>query len=125
MSAQKLTDVDLPVAEKSTRSRSSQAPRPSWTLRAVQAEPAVPTSAQEQLQDKVAVGDMELTMVAGEPRTVQRALEKKVLAVTTHFPLSVKLGTTGKAVPSQSELVILASMPWGGVLDLLVESVSC
>lgn len=57
---------------------------------------------------------MELTMVAGEPRTVQRALEKKVLAVTTHFPLSVKLGTTGKAVPSQSELVILASMPWGG-----------
>lgn len=70
-------------------------PRPSSTLIAVQAAPAVQTSAQEQLQEKMMISDLQeknLMMVAGEQRIVQHALEKNVLAMTTHFPLSVKLG---------------------------------
>lgn len=67
-------------------------PRPSSTLAAVQ------TSAQEQLQEKPMISDLQekdLVMVAGEQRVVQPALEKNVLAMATHFPLSVNLGNRG------------------------------
>lgn len=73
---------------------------PSSTVIAVQAAPAVQTAAQEQLQEKMMISDLQeknLMMVAGEQRIVQHALEKNVLAMTTHFPLNVKLGNRGKA----------------------------
>lgn len=75
-------------------------PRPSSALVAVQAAPSVQTSAQKQLQEKMMISDLQeknVMMVAGEQRIVQHALEKNVLAMTTHFPLSVKLGSRGKA----------------------------
>lgn len=90
----------LIVAEKSMTSsytpNQMTQPRPM----AVQAAPAVQTSAQQQLQGKMMISDLQeknLMMVAGEQRTVQHTLEKNVLAMTTHFPLSVKLGNRGKA----------------------------
>lgn len=75
-------------------------PRPSPTLAGVQAALAVQTSAQEQLQEKQTISDlqeMDVVTVAGEQRMVQRALEKNVLAMATHFPLSLKLGNRGTA----------------------------
>lgn len=74
--------------------------QPSPALVAVQAAPDVQTAAQEQLQEKMMISDLQeknLMMVAGEQRIVQHALEKNVLAMTTHFPLNVKLGNRGKA----------------------------
>lgn len=98
---------DLIIAEKSTKS--SHMPNqmaqpvlsshPSSTVIAVQASPAVQTAAQEQLHEKM-ISDLQeknLMMVAGEQRIVQHSLEKNVLAMTTHFPLNVKLGNRGKA----------------------------
>lgn len=41
--------------------------------------------------------EKDLVMVAGEQRMVQPALEKNVLAMATHFPLSVNLGNRGTA----------------------------
>lgn len=71
---------------------------PSSTVIAVQATPAVQTAADEQLQEKIISDQQEknLMMVAGEQRIVQHALEKNMLAMTTHFPLNVKLGNRGK-----------------------------
>lgn len=71
---------------------------PSSTVIAVQATPAMQPAAQEQLQEKIISDQQEknLMMVAGEQRIVQHALEKNMLAMTTHFPLNVKLGNTGK-----------------------------
>lgn len=75
-------------------------PHPSLAPGAVQAAPAVQTSAQEPLQEKLPIRDLQeknLMMLAGEQRIAQRALEKNVLAMTTHFPLSVTLANRGKA----------------------------
>lgn len=71
---------------------------PSSTVTAVQATPALQTATQEQLQEKIISDQQEknLMMVAGEQRVVQHTLEKNMLAMTTHFPLNVKLGNRGK-----------------------------
>lgn len=47
------------------------------------------------------ISDLQETnlMMAGEQRMVQQALEKNVLAMASHFPLSVKLANRGKANP--------------------------
>lgn len=70
---------------------------PSSTVIAVQTTPAVQTTANEQLQEKIISDQQEknLMVVAGEQRIVQHALEKNMLAMTTHFPLNVKLGNRG------------------------------
>ncbi|XP_003974568.1 AT-rich interactive domain-containing protein 3A [Takifugu rubripes] len=94
----------VPVIKKEKPMKSSYMPNqttqpvlsspPSSTVIAVQATPAVQTAAQEQLQEKIISDQQEknLMMVAGEQRIVQHALEKNMLAMTTHFPLNVKLG---------------------------------
>lgn len=71
---------------------------PSSTVTAVQATPALQTATKEQLQEKIISDQQEknLMMVAGEQRVVQHTLEKNMLAMTTHFPLNVKLGNRGK-----------------------------
>lgn len=79
---------------------------PSSTVIAMQATPAVQTAAQEQLQEKIISDEQEKSlMVAGEQRIVQHALEKNMLAMTTHFPLNVKLGNRGKVKSCLNSLV--------------------
>lgn len=90
-------------------------PRPSSALGAVQAAPAVLTSAQEPLQEKLPIRDLHeknLMMVAGEQRIVQHALEKNMLAMTTHFPLSVKLASRGKANHLSALVFVLCRYKW-------------
>lgn len=99
--------------------------RPSSTVVAVHAAPDVQTSAQEQLQEKMMITDLQeknLMMVAGEQRIVQQALEKNVLAMTTHFPLNVKLGNRGKANHAWTHRLCVCLCPLSYVSKIMVNS---